>query len=83
MSKNKVQFQKGMSLPDFLKEYGTEVQCREMVFRSRWPKGFFDAPTVAMTTIVKSEAAIVSNAIVAIAKPRCFRALFTNKRSYH
>jgi transposase-like protein len=40
MSKNKVQFQKGMSLPDFMKAYGTEGQCREMVFRSLWPNGF-------------------------------------------
>jgi hypothetical protein len=28
MSKNPVQFQKGMSLEAFLSEYGTEVQCR-------------------------------------------------------
>jgi len=40
MSKNKVQFQKGMSLSGFMKAYGTEGQCRETVFWSRWPKGF-------------------------------------------
>jgi Transposase zinc-ribbon domain len=34
-----VQFQKGMSLSGFMKAYGSEGQCREMVFRSRWPKG--------------------------------------------
>lgn len=40
MSKNKVQFQKGMSLPDFMSLYGSEEQCRAFVFQSRWPKGF-------------------------------------------
>lgn len=40
MSKNQVQFQKGMSLTDFMALYGTEAQCREAVFRARWPQGF-------------------------------------------
>jgi transposase-like protein len=35
-----VQFQKGMSLTDFMALYGTEAQCREAVFRARWAKGF-------------------------------------------
>jgi transposase-like protein len=41
MSKNKVQFQKGMSLTDFMTRYGSEKQCRAEVYRFRWPKGFF------------------------------------------
>ena len=40
MSKNKVQFQKGMSLSDFLALYGTEVQCEQALFAWRWPHGF-------------------------------------------
>jgi hypothetical protein len=40
MSKNTVQFQKGMSLPNFMAQYGTEQQCREEVFKAKWPKGF-------------------------------------------
>lgn len=40
MSKNKVQFQKGMSLSDFMASYGDEQQCREAVFQARWPNGF-------------------------------------------
>jgi transposase-like protein len=40
MPKNKVQFQKGQSLPDFLKLYGTEQQCRNTLFTMRWPEGF-------------------------------------------
>ncbi len=40
MSKNPVQFQKGMSLEAFLSEYGTEDQCRAALVRLRWPDGF-------------------------------------------
>lgn len=40
MPKNKIQFQKGLSLPDFIAKYGTEQQCQEHLFRLRWPSGF-------------------------------------------
>lgn len=40
MAKNPVQFQKGLSLRQFLSEYGQEDQCREALFRWRWPDGF-------------------------------------------
>ncbi|MBF0353508.1 MAG: IS1595 family transposase [SAR324 cluster bacterium] len=40
MAKNKVQFQKGLSISDFLSSYGTEDQCRVAVFSWRWPKEF-------------------------------------------
>jgi len=40
MAQNKVQFQKGMSLPDFMKLYGTEEQCFNALFELRWPAGF-------------------------------------------
>jgi len=40
MAKNKIQFQKGLSLTDFLSQYGTEEQCREALFKMRWPQGF-------------------------------------------
>ncbi len=40
MPRNQVQFQKGMSIPQFLQQYGTEEQCRETLFRWRWPQGF-------------------------------------------
>jgi len=40
MARNKVQFQKGVSLSEFLKNYGTEVQCFEALYRWRWPNGF-------------------------------------------
>ena len=40
MPKNKIQFQRGLSLKQFLSKYGTERQCRSVLFRMRWPKGF-------------------------------------------
>jgi transposase-like protein len=40
MGKNKVQFQKGYSMVDFIKDYGTEEQCRQALFKWRWPDGF-------------------------------------------
>ena len=38
--KNKVQFQKGYSLSEFMKHYGTEAQCRQALFQWRWPQGY-------------------------------------------
>ena len=40
MAKNKIQFQKGLSLPRFLSQYGTEEQCREALFKMRGLQGF-------------------------------------------
>ena len=40
MAKNKVQFQKGFSLYNFIRSYGTEKQCYQTLFRYRWPDGF-------------------------------------------
>ena len=31
--KNKVQFQKGYGLPQFIKDYGTEARCRKALFK--------------------------------------------------
>ena len=40
MPKNKVQFQKGQSLREFLEAYGTDQQCEDALFQARWPEGF-------------------------------------------
>lgn len=40
MPKNKVQFQKGLSLTSFLTQYGSEEQCRQRLFKARWPAGY-------------------------------------------
>lgn len=40
MPMNRVQFQPGMSLPEFFRQYGLESQCEEAVELLRWPNGF-------------------------------------------
>ena len=40
MARNRVQFQKGYSLTQFMDEYGTEEKCMEALYRWRWPNGF-------------------------------------------
>jgi hypothetical protein len=40
MAKRKIQFQKGMSILDFMDQYGSEKKCRSYLFRFRWPNGF-------------------------------------------
>jgi len=37
---NKIQFQKGMSLNQFLARYGDEQQCEAALEDARWPEGF-------------------------------------------
>lgn len=37
---NRIQFQTGMSLNQFLADYGTESQCEAIVEKARWPQGF-------------------------------------------
>lgn len=40
MAMNRVQFQKGLSMTEFMATYGSEAACREAVERARWPHGF-------------------------------------------
>jgi transposase-like protein len=40
MAMNRVQFQPGLSMPDFLRQFATESQCEAAVERARWPQGF-------------------------------------------
>ena len=40
MARNPVQFQKGISLNEFLSLYGTEDQCFDALYQWRWPNGF-------------------------------------------
>ncbi|WP_043648228.1 transposase, partial [Chitinilyticum litopenaei] len=37
---NGIQFQKGLSLPEFVASYGTEAQCQAALIKARWPDGF-------------------------------------------
>lgn len=41
MAYNPIQFQQGMSLPEFLQRFGSEAACADAVRQSRWPDGFF------------------------------------------
>jgi ribosomal protein L37AE/L43A len=40
MSMNQVQFQKGLSMAEFMERYGTEAKCHAALVASRWPEGF-------------------------------------------
>ena len=40
MGINTVQFQKGLSMAEFMKRYGTEEKCHAALIASRWPTGF-------------------------------------------
>jgi transposase-like protein len=40
MPMNRIQFQPGLSLPNFLEHYGTQAQCEAALESARWPEGF-------------------------------------------
>jgi len=40
MAMNRVQFQSGVSLPEFYRQFGTDAQCAQALEQSRWPEGF-------------------------------------------
>ena len=40
MAASTIQFQRGMSLPEFIEGFGTEEQCAQAVKAARWPDGF-------------------------------------------
>ena len=40
MSMNRIQFQAGLSMPEFLKQFSTEAQCEAELEQARWPQGF-------------------------------------------
>jgi len=40
MAQNKVQYQRGLSMPEFFEQYGSAQQCEDLVRTWRWPQGF-------------------------------------------
>ena len=40
MGINTVQFQKGLSMVEFMNRYGTQEKCHAAVVAQRWPAGF-------------------------------------------
>ena len=83
MARNRVQFQKGLSMARFNELYGTEEQCHEALVNMRWPEDF-ECPdcggrSAASTAICARGASF--NARAATCKPLPRRALcFTNQR---
>ena len=40
MAQNLIQFQPGLSLPEFMQRYGTHAQCEQALIEARWGDGF-------------------------------------------
>ncbi len=40
MAMNKVQFQPGLSMAEFMDRYGSDERCETALVKSRWPRGF-------------------------------------------
>jgi len=40
MAMNRVQFQRGLSMAEFVERYGSEDKCEAALIASRWPRGF-------------------------------------------
>ncbi|MGD2084054.1 MAG: IS1595 family transposase, partial [Chromatiales bacterium] len=40
MAMNRIQFQAGLSMPEFFQQFGTEAQCEAALETVRWPPGF-------------------------------------------
>ena len=40
MAMNRIQFQAGLSLTQFLEQYGTEERCEQALELAQWPNGF-------------------------------------------
>jgi len=40
MAMNRVQFQPGLSMAEFMSRYGSDEQCEAALVESRWPTGF-------------------------------------------
>jgi len=40
MTMNRIQFQAGWSMAEFLRDYATEAQCEQALEAARWPDGF-------------------------------------------
>jgi ribosomal protein L37AE/L43A len=40
MAMNRVQFQRGLSMAEFMDQYGSDAHCEAALIASRWPQGF-------------------------------------------
>jgi ribosomal protein L37AE/L43A len=56
MAMNKVQFQRGLSMAEFIDRYGSDEQCEAALIAARWPGGFVCAGcSCAVTTSFRRE----------------------------
>ena len=62
MTMNRVQFQPGLSMPEFFERYGTEAQCQAALQAARWPSGFVcpDCGGAARTQLRARRAALLA-----------------------
>jgi hypothetical protein len=67
MSKNAVQFQRGMSLPEFMDQYGTQSQCERVLFS--WPRGFV-CPQCGSSAACAFKSRRLYSAVPVLARPR-------------
>ena len=81
MPRNKVQFQKGVSLNDFIKEYGTEEQCFDALYTLRWPEGF-KCPSCGHNKCCELSTRKLINVITVTLKPQSQQARFLSPPSY-
>ena len=40
MAMNQVQFQRGLSIAEFMQRFGSDAACEATLIQSRWPQGF-------------------------------------------
>ena len=50
-SKYRIQFQPGLSLPEFINRFGTREQCENYLYRSKWANGFICKKCASKTAV--------------------------------
>jgi hypothetical protein len=71
MAQNAVQYQRGLSLPEFFDQHGSQEQCEDLVRAWRWPGGFVcprcqgagTASSAASSACTSSAAAAATSAV--------------------
>ena len=54
MAINRVQFQRGLAMAEFMERYGTQELCHAALVASRWPNGFVCAQWKALPFVSPS-----------------------------
>ena len=82
MKKNKIQFQKGMSIGKFMTKYGMEYKCRIELFQLRWPDGF-KCPNCGNNTYCELRVTSCYNAIRVIVRHQLLQEPYFIQPKYH